>query len=205
MNDNLCQTRATAKRRAVATTAMAFIAITLTCSRVLADGGTLRLNETAGPYRLSVFTSPSPPRAGRVDVSVLVQDASTGAIVPDAKLSVRIAPIERPEVVRSYVATHEAATNKLLLAAECELPMAGIWRFEVSLEGLAIEEHTATRHVASPRVANDSATFTLEVGEPLSDWWDMAPWIGWPALAIGLFGIHNHLAMRTGPKYIKRI
>ena len=40
-----------------------------------ADGGTLRLSETEGPYRISVMTSSNPFRAGPVDVSVIVADA----------------------------------------------------------------------------------------------------------------------------------
>jgi len=43
---------------------------------IRADGGTLRLWERAGNYKVAVFTDPTPLRAGPVDVSVFVQDAS---------------------------------------------------------------------------------------------------------------------------------
>ena len=197
MKDNSSQPRPAFKRRTMATTAIAFIAMTLVCSRALGDGGTLRLNETAGPYRVSVFTSPSPPRAGRVDVSVLVQDASTSAILPDATVNVSVSSFERPEVVRGYVATHEAATNKLLVAAECELPVAGEWRIDVDVESQRADE----KPLADGRAAQSNATFTLEVGEPLPGWWDMTPWIGWPVVAIGLFGAHQVLAIRSGQRH----
>ena len=42
------------------------------------DGGTVRLSRCEGDYRISVFTAPTPFRAGPVDISVLVQDAATG-------------------------------------------------------------------------------------------------------------------------------
>ena len=38
----------------------------------------MRLSERAGGYRVTVFTDPTPLRAGPVDVSVFVQDADTG-------------------------------------------------------------------------------------------------------------------------------
>ena len=47
-----------------------------------ADGGTVRLSEEQGRYRITVFTAPAPLRAGPVDVSVLVQEAATGERSP---------------------------------------------------------------------------------------------------------------------------
>jgi hypothetical protein len=47
-------------------------------SGLRADGGAMRLSERAGGYRVTVFTDPTPLRAGPVDVSVFVQDADTG-------------------------------------------------------------------------------------------------------------------------------
>ena len=42
------------------------------------DGGTVRLSRCEGGLRITVFTAPTPFRAGPVDISVLVQDAVTG-------------------------------------------------------------------------------------------------------------------------------
>jgi len=44
---------------------------------VRADGGAVRLSERQGGYQITAFTSPTPFRAGPVDISVLVQDAAT--------------------------------------------------------------------------------------------------------------------------------
>ena len=60
------------------------------------DGGTVRISERAGPYRVTVFTSPSPLRAGPVDVSVLVQDGETGELATDVRVTVRAAPTTQP-------------------------------------------------------------------------------------------------------------
>ena len=43
-----------------------------------ADGGQVRLTQRHGDMQITVFTSPSPLRAGPVDVSVCIQDAATG-------------------------------------------------------------------------------------------------------------------------------
>src|SRR5262245_4227648 len=79
-------------------------------SSARADGGAVRLRERVGAYQLTVFTSPTPLRAGPVDVSVLVQDAATEEYVPDARVIVRLTAGGTGEVLE-YPATTETATN----------------------------------------------------------------------------------------------
>src|SRR6516225_10741923 len=76
-----------------------------------ADGGTVRLREQAGAYQVTVFTAPTPFRAGPVDVSVLVLDAGTGEYVPEARVTVRLRA-RATGTVLVYPATAAAATNK---------------------------------------------------------------------------------------------
>jgi hypothetical protein len=172
--------------------ALALLAVAaLACGNARGDGGTLLLCEVAGHYRVSAFTSPSPPRAGQLDVSVLVQDAASGAILPHAEVVVRVASTDRSHAdesraAKSYAATQEAATNKLLHAAICQLPTAGPWRVEINVRDPASENSTSDTVVA----------FDLVAGEPLPRWWDMEPWIGWPLVVIVLFGVHQALAAR---------
>jgi hypothetical protein len=80
-----------------------------------------------------------------------------------------------------YPATREAATNKLLHAAQFDLPEPGRWQLQVQVEG-----------VHGPAVLDGE----LEAAAPLPPWRELWPWIGWPALAIALFGIHQVLARR---------
>jgi hypothetical protein len=146
-----------------------------------ADGGLLRLAGKQGRYQISVFTAPTPMRAGPVDISVLVLDASTGDLVTQARVMVRMtkaghAALENP-------ATIEAATNKLFRAAQFELPEPGRWELRVEVEGL---------HGAAV-IGGE-----IEAAEPMPRWREMWPWIGWPALAIVLFCIHQILARRAG-------
>ncbi len=146
-----------------------------------ADGGALRLAGKEGRYQITVFTEPTPFRAGPVDVSVLVQDASTGDLVKQVRVIVRMSKAGRPPLENP--ATTEVATNKLFRAAQFELPEPGRWELRVEVEGL----------LGRAVIASE-----IEAAEPLPRWREMWPWIGWPALAIVLFSIHQMLARCAG-------
>ncbi len=149
------------------------------CAPACADGGSVRLSERKGGYRVTVFTAPSPFRAGPVDISVLVQDAVTGQPLPQARVTVRMTRIGQPTL--EYAATQEVATNKLLHAAQFDLPAPGRWELQVQVES-----------------SQGSAVLACEVeaAERLPRWHSLCPWIAWPALAIALFCTHELLARR---------
>lgn len=148
---------------------------------VRADGGAVRLSERQGGYQITAFTSPTPFRAGPVDISVLVQDAADGEAAADIRVVVRIAPIDRPDEALTEAATTAAATNKLFRSALFELPAPGRWQVIIAVEG-----------PAGPA----EARFELEAGESLPHWLAIWPWIGWPVIAIALFGVHQFLVWR---------
>jgi hypothetical protein len=146
-----------------------------------ADGGTIRLSEQKGNYRITVFTSPTPLRAGPVDVSVLVQAAATGEPASEARVTVKALRRESSEVELYVPATKEAATNKLYYAATLNLPEPGWYLLEVAIGGALGE---ARVH------------FEVEAAEPLPPWRAVWPWVGWPVLVIVLFGVHQVLVRR---------
>jgi hypothetical protein len=150
-------------------------------SLAMADGGTVRLCQRVGNHQVAVFTSPTPLRAGPVDVSVLVQDPTTGECTPGAEVMLRLTA-HGSGLTLEYPATSAAATNKLFQAADFELPEAGVWEVEVSVKG--------------PQ-GPVSARFQLEAGEALPRWLDLWPWYTWPALVVVLFGFHQVLTRRT--------
>src|SRR5947209_860762 len=125
-----------------------------------ADGGAVRLCERASGYQIAVFTSPTPLRAGPVDVSVLVQDAATGECVPDARVTVRLTAPEGGRALE-FPATTEAATNKLFRAAEFQLPEPGWWDVTVAVEG----PHGPV-----------FVRFGMHADEPPPRWLDLWPW-----------------------------
>ena len=147
-----------------------------------ADGGAVRLCERAGDYQLTVFTLPTPFRAGPVDVSVLVQDAATGECVAQARATLHLTARGSGQVLE-YPATSGAASNKLFHEAAFGLPEAGWWDVEVSVDG----PH-------GPALAR----FEVEAGAAPPRWQELWPWFGWPVLAVALFGLHRVLARRSG-------
>ena len=149
-------------------------------SGLRADGGTLRVSARAGVYRISVFTSPTPFRAGPVDVSVLVQDGRTGEPLPQVNVTVRAAQRNQISPIVQQ-ATREAATNKLFHAAALALPEPGWWEIEIAVEG---------------ERGSERIQFALEATEAPPAFQELWPWLGWPALVIGLFCIHRGLVYR---------
>ena len=153
------------------------------CAMLYADGGQIRVMQQCGDYRVTVFTSPTPLRAGAVDVSVLVQDAATGEIVPDATVTVELEhPNQSISPIRS-TATVAAATNKLLQSALVDIPTPGLWNVSI--------ECTLMRDQAPIEVA-----FAMEAAPPLPRWLSVWPWFTWPIIAIVLFAIHRTFVAR---------
>jgi hypothetical protein len=117
------------------------LALLLMCCALLAptafaNGGEVRVsNAPAGPYAVTVFTSPTPFRAGPVDISVYVAEGQNLAPVEDAQVTVTVEPIGHAGAGGSYPATHEQATNKLFYAAKFTLPSDGQWRVTVDVDG----------------------------------------------------------------------
>ena len=148
----------------------------------MADGGTIRLSEQRGDCQITIFTAPTPLRAGPVDVSVLIQNAATQQPVPDVQISIKATHRGHHSVVIRHPATIEAATNKLFRAAKFELPEPGWWDIEVSIDGPAGELQ---------------ARFDVEAAEPLPPYLAMWAWIGWPMLPIMLFTIHQFAIRRN--------
>jgi hypothetical protein len=155
--------------------------VTLSPCQARADGGAIRLSEKKGRYRITVFTSPTPLRAGLVDISVLVQDADTGEPASGVVVSIGVERRGDPDGALRHRATTEAATNKLYYAANFDLPEPGWYAVEVSVDGALGEAEV---------------DFEMEAAEPPPPWLTISPWVAWPVLAIALFGIHQLLVRR---------
>jgi hypothetical protein len=146
-----------------------------------ADGGAVRLSKQEGGYSITVFTSPTVVRAGPVDISVLVQDADTGERAAGVQVTITATRRGSTEVAFDGPATNEAATNKLYYAAVFDLPEPGWYEVVVSIDGVA---------------GKTQVRFEMEAAEALPSWLAMLPWVGWPAVAIVLFSIHQVLVRR---------
>lgn len=141
----------------------------------------MRLHQRAGGYQVAVFTAPTPLRAGPVDISVLVQDAATGAWAPEARVVVQLKASQSGRRLE-FQATTEASTNRLLHAAVFDLPEPGLWEVEVAIDG-------------PPGPAR--VHFALEADEAQPRWQELWPWYSWPAFVVALFGVHRLLLLKS--------
>jgi hypothetical protein len=155
---------------------MAWLALAAEPPVALADGGALRFSERRDGRIVTVFTTPTPLRAGLVDVSALVQDSDSGRPLRNVSIVVHAFPIHHAAARVSAAATTEAATNKLLRAARLELSKPGRWHVEVIVSGTS---------------QGQPIGFDVEVAEAFPPWLQMSLWIGWPLVAIGLFAVHQ--------------
>jgi len=146
----------------------------------LADGGTVQFEKPAGPFVITVFTTPSPLRAGPVDISLMVQDRENRQPVLDCQALVQLRK-EGAMSVRSG-ATHEAAQNKLLYAAQVNLSEPGPWELEV-----AIEHGSDSINVAGQIAVAASAPVLLVYWRSLA----------LPPLFISLFALNQWLKRRS--------
>jgi hypothetical protein len=164
-----------------------WLALGAELSVAAADGGTVRYSERRDDRLVTVFTAPTPLRTGVVDVSVLLQDANSGKPLLDVPVMVHAEPVDHAEQRISMPATTEAATNKLLRAAQFDLTAPGRWHVEVAVDGLRPEA---------------PIEFDLDVAESLPPWVETSLWIGWPLAAIALFAVHQFLVHRR-PRVVR--
>lgn len=158
-----------------------------------ADGGVVLSQKISGPYRITLFASPFPLRAGPADLSVMIQDASTGEPVLDQSVSIDVQasaasrgsawlpPCCSMAASKGAVpATHGNAQNKLLYAANLTLPASG-------------------PHDISVAIGGSPAALKIEVDvepppAPVSAYW---PYLAAPPLLIGLFALNQRLRRRN--------
>ena len=150
----------------------------LAAANARGDGGLMRLNQTAGPFEIALFTAPTPMRVGPVDVSVMVLTGADHSPVLDAEVEVTLRAADTRGIERTAIATHAAATNKLLYAASLDVPAPGRWTL------------TARVHATSGAAA---VACEVEVVPPLAPLVTFWPYLILPGVIIGLFALHQWL------------
>jgi hypothetical protein len=164
---------------------------TCTCLFVLpgtvrADLGQVRLSGSAGPYRVTVLTTPTPLYAGPVEISVFVQDAETLEPVNDATLEVVLARADHEH--RSEGRAHLRAAYDLdavgpHYVVRSVLPQAGRWDIGIHFVGPAGEGSVSCDFDAAPAPPR---------------WQALWPWISWPLVVILLFLVSEYTRTRAG-------
>ncbi len=91
--------------------------------------------EAAGPYRLRVVTSPTPPRVENLYVEIRVSDPDSGETITDARVRARAEPTEGDAPRVEAQATHDIAPIPSEYAAHLPASEVGVWRVTVSVDG----------------------------------------------------------------------
>jgi hypothetical protein len=170
-----------------------FLLASALCAR--ADGGAVLSQQKAGPWLVTLFGAPSPLRAGPADLSVMIQNAATGAPVLDQSVSLMIQASVSPEseawvppccsmkkASGVVAATHAAAQNKLLYAANVILPASGPHELVVRIGKSEDAEILTAKLDVQPPAA------------PISHYWT---WLAAPPLLIGVFALNQRLRRRS--------
>ncbi len=132
---------------------LVLLAIAAVPLRLEANGGTLRLSRAvAGPYLVSAWTQPDPPRVGAVDLSVAVMSPATGEAILEAEARAAAEPAGSTGAAVSTTLARGAGGNLLLHHGILDVPAVGAWRVAVQVIGPAGPGEVA---------------FTLDVGPPL--------------------------------------
>jgi hypothetical protein len=107
-----------------------------------ADGGRLQMRQVAGPFVVSLFTTPESLAVGAADLSVMVEEQ--GSVLLDADIVVTLT--SQDQEVAPVVAhlSHEHATNRLLEDAVVQLSRAGRWHAVVQVSEAGREASVAT-------------------------------------------------------------
>ena len=115
--------------------ALRLISLLALATLAFADGGKVQFQRKAGAFNITLFSTPTPVRAGRADFSVMVQKSGTETPVLDADVRLHLIKREANSIAEvSAPARHEQATNKLLYAAPVDLNTTGKWRVEISVQ-----------------------------------------------------------------------
>lgn len=182
------------RRARCAVLVVAALALVAVARPAPGDGGLVRARETSGPFTITLFTSPTPLRAGEADVSVLVQEAG-GATVLDAEVALEVEPEPRatrgagagalPHAAgdrRRVLLTRAQATNRLLHAGRVALEHPGRFRL---------------RATVARGVGRGAVNATVEVAPALPRALALWPYLALPPVAIVLFLFHQWLRGRT--------
>ena len=184
-------------------------------ARSNADAGLLRVSETTPPYRISVFSEPTPLRVDRGVLSILVADSETGQPLRDVAVKVRVAPVADPAhrfvkpaqrrglglrfsatlddphtpqvcpMHREFVATQPGS------CPHCGMPLVsrslptGPWKIHVDVKGDRGE---------------GSVSFEADIQPPEAAWISLGPSLAVPPLGILVFVVHQSLRRRMQGK-----
>jgi hypothetical protein len=102
------------------------------------------MRQTAGPFVVSLFTTPEALAVGPADLSVMVEEQGSSTVLLDADVAVTLTPEDEGSAPVAAHLSHAHATNRLLEDAVVQLPHAGRWRAVLRVSEAGREASVAT-------------------------------------------------------------
>jgi hypothetical protein len=150
----------------------------ITATPARGDGGTLQKTLRTRTLEINIFTDPTPPRTGTVDVNVVMLPIPAGTSQALPAFQVCAYPDGAPEKIHCDTPVMARAMN--YRAGQLDLPKAGLWHVEVRVE-------------ADVPI---TGKFDLNVEEGYPAALTYAVWIALPAVAAWMFMIHRRRVNR---------
>lgn len=99
-------------------------------------GRTIELeDQPAGPYLVSVFSSPAPPVADSLYLEIRVKDAESLRVIAGGTVMVYAEPDGFDAESVQSEATHDIAPLIIDFAAHMPLPKPGLWQVTIDIDG----------------------------------------------------------------------
>jgi hypothetical protein len=160
----------------------ALLTLTIGTTAARADGGAMLLHQDAGAFTITLFAAPQPLHTGAADLSVMVQDRSSGEVLLDPVIDLTVTPPAASESQQTVRLAKGQASNRLLQASTVHFSSAGKWRLT-----LAVRRGNDTAHLSTEcTVEPDRSRATLV-------WF----YVLLPVAIILLFVIHQVLKLRS--------
>lgn len=170
-----------------------------------ADGGIVRLHEAQGPFLVTLFVPPEIARNALADISLLIQQRTTGEPILDANVGLTLIPLDGsmrqedlfcgmpsaaavPGISRAELgtlkvnATHNQASNKLLYSALMKLNANGNWKLRAEV---------------SRGSENAILECTISVSATSSSRHGLWPYLLLPPIAVTVFAMNQYLRSRN--------
>lgn len=92
-------------------------------------------DQPAGPYLVSVFSSPAPPVTESLYLEIRVKETESGRVIAGGTVFARADPVDFQADSVSGEATHDIAPLEIDFAVHLPLPAPGIWQITIDIDG----------------------------------------------------------------------
>jgi hypothetical protein len=108
------------------------------------DGGRLQMRQAAGPFVVSLFSTPESLAVGPADLSVMVEEQGSNEVLLDADVVVTLTAEDAASTPVIAHLSHAHSTNRLLEDAVIQLPHAGRWHAVIRIREAGREATAST-------------------------------------------------------------